>query len=94
MHTVDAQNLVWVKSPVTWVVIPGWADTIWSIEVMAPDLLSEVFLIDPPDCFPLVLYDLVWDLSNKQATQEGGYLILLIFLGIITLFDSLRKYLK
>ena len=52
--------------------IPDWEETFWSIEVMAPGLVSEGFLIDPLECFPLVLYGLLWDFPNMQATQGGG----------------------
>ena len=57
---VATQNLVRVRSPVTWVMITGWAETIWSIEVMDPVLVSEGFLIDPLECLPLVIHGLLW----------------------------------
>ena len=60
------------RAPVTSVMIPGYAETIWSIEVMDPVLVSEGFLIDPPECLTLVLHGLLWVLSNRQATQGGG----------------------
>ena len=51
--------------------IPGWADTIWSIEVMAPGLVSKGFLIDPPESLPLVLHIHLWDFTNRQDTKWG-----------------------
>ena len=68
-----AQNIAWVRAPVNWGMRPGWEDTIWSIEVMAPGLVSEEFLIDPLDCFPLVLRGQLWDFPNIQATQGGKF---------------------
>ena len=94
MNTVDSHNLGWVRIPVTWGVSPGWAETIWSIELMAPGLVSEVFLIYPPECLPWVLHGLLSDFPNKQATQGRSFLVLLIFLGIIPLFYSMEKDLK
>ena len=61
---------------------------------MASGLVSEVFLIELPKNLPLVIHGLLWDFTNKQATQGGSFLILLILLGIITLLDSLRRDLK
>ena len=83
-----------VRAPVTLGMIPGWADTIFSIEVMSPGLVSEGFLIDSPGCLSLVIHGLLWDFQNRQATQGGGVLIFLRFLGIIPLLDNLRRYLK
>ena len=74
--------------------IYGWEETIWSIEVMSPGLVSQGLLIDPPECLPLVLHGLLWDFPNKQATQWGIFMILLSLLGITPLLDSLRIYLK
>ena len=74
--------------------ILGWADTIWSIEVMAPGLVSKGLLIDPLECFPLVLHGLLWGFPNMQATQRVGDLILLIFLGTYPLLNSLTRDLK
>ena len=79
------QNLAWVRAPVTWGMIPGWSDTDWSTEVMAPGLLSKGFLIDPIECLPLVLYDLLWDFVNMQATQGVSFMIFLSFFGITPL---------
>ena len=62
------QNLGWVKAQVTWGVIPGWVETIWSIEFIALGLVSESFLINPSDNFLLVLHGLLWDFTNIQAT--------------------------
>ena len=73
---------------------PGWADTIWSIEVMTLGLVSEGFLIDPLEHLPLVLHGLLWYFPNMQATQGGSFLILMSFLGIIPLLDSLRRDFK
>ena len=61
---MDAHNLAWVKAPVTWVMSPGWAETIWSIEVMAPGLVSEGFLIDPLEFLTLILHGLLWEFTN------------------------------
>ena len=80
--------------PVNSGMIPGWEDIIWSIEAMAPGMISEGFLIDPLECLPLVLHGLLWDFPNIQATQVGSFLILLIFLGIIPLLDILMRDLK
>ena len=53
--------------------ILGWKYTIWSIEVMAPGLVSEGLLIDLPECLTLVLHGLLWYFPNNQAAQgEGG----------------------
>ena len=84
MNTVAAYNIKWGRSTVTWVMHPGWAETIWSIEVMAPGLVSNIFLIDTLECFHLVLHDLLWDLTNMKARGEfldiaelpGCYLLL------------------
>ena len=73
---------------------PGWADTIWSIEVMALGLVSESSLIDTLECLPLVLHCLLWDFTNIKATSGVSFLILLRFLGIILLLDSLTRDLK
>ena len=89
-----AQNLVWVRYPVTWGMRPCWEETIWSIETMDLGLVTEGLLIDPPESFHLVLYGLFWDFPNKQATHGESFLIFLSFLGIIHLLDSLRRYLK
>ena len=51
---------------------PGWEETIWSIKFMALGLVSEGFLIDPPECLPLSLHGLLWEFSNSQATQGGS----------------------
>ena len=61
---------------------------------MDPGLVSEGFLIDPPEHLPLVLNGLLWEFPNKHATQGGSFLIFLSFLGIIPLLDSLRRDLK
>ena len=74
---------MWVGAPVTGGVIPGWEETICLIEVMEPGLVSNVFLIDPPEILSLVLHGLLWDFPNKQVIQGGIFLIFLIFLGII-----------
>ena len=73
---------------------PGWEEIIWSIEVMSPGLVSEIFLIDLLDCFSLVIHGLLWDFPSIQATHEGSLLVLMRFLGIIYLLNSLRRYLK
>ena len=91
---VDAQNIAWVRAPVTWGMIPDWEETIWSIKVMAPVMVYGGFLIDPPECLPLVLHGPLWDFPNKKATQGGSILIFLSFLGIISLLESLGKYFK
>ena len=85
---------MWVQGPVTWGVIPGWAETIWSIEDMALIMVYEGFLIETLECLPLVLRGLLWDFPNKQVTKEGSFLILLSFLGITPLLDSLSRDLK
>ena len=74
--------------------IPGWTETIWSIEVMASGLVSEAFLVNLLECLPLVLHRLLWEFPNLQATQGGSFLISLSFHGIIPLLDSLMRYLK
>ena len=74
--------------------IPGWEYTTLAIEFMSPGLVAEGFLIDPPECFPLFLHGLLWEFPNMQATQGDIFLTLLIFLGIISLLDSLRRDLK
>ena len=61
---------------------------------MDPGLVSEGFLIDTLECLPLVLHGLLWYFPNNQATKGGGVMILLIFLGIITLLDSTTMDLK
>ena len=78
MNKVDEHNIAWVRAPVTWGMIPGWVDTIWSIEAMALDLVSEGFLIDPPECLLLILHGILWDFPNMQGTQVEIFLILLI----------------
>ena len=65
-----------------------------STEIMCPGLVSEGILIDPLECLSLVLHGLLWDFSNMQDTQEGSFLILIIFLGIIPILDSLKRDLK
>ena len=84
---------MWVRYPVTWVMIPGWAETIWSIEVMSLGLVYEGYQINLPEHFPLVLHGLLWYFPNIQATQGGSFLALLIFFGITPLLDNLRIYL-
>ena len=83
-----------VRAPVTLGMIPGWADTIFSIEVMSPGLVSEGFLIDSPGCLSLVIHGLLWEFQNRQVTKEGRVITFLIFLGIITLLDNMRRDLK
>ena len=61
---------------------------------MALGLVSEVFLIYPPECLTLVLHGILWDFTNKKATQGGTFMILLIFLDIITLFYILMMNFK
>ena len=58
MNTVAAQNLAWVRAPVTLGMSPVWADTIWSMEVMSPGLVFEGFLIDPLEYLTLILHGL------------------------------------
>ena len=87
-------NLVWVITPVTWVMIPGLEDIIWSIEFMSLGMVSKVFLIDPPERLPLVLHGLLWDLTNSQVSQGRIFLTMMSFLGIIPLLDNLMRYLK
>ena len=89
-----AQNLACVIALVTWGMRSSWAETIWSINVLAPGLVSEVFLINPPERLPLILHGLLWDFSNSQATLGGSFPTLWILLGIIPFFDHLRGYLK
>ena len=86
---VAAQNFVLVRTPVTFSMSPGWSDTIMSIEFMDPGLVSEGFLIDLLECLPLVIYGLLWDFPDIQATQGPIFVTPLIFLDIIPLFDSL-----
>ena len=86
---VDSQNPACIRSSFTWGMVPGWVDTIWSIDVVAPGLFSKVFLIDLIEYLPLVLHGLFCYFPNMQATQGGIFLILLIFLGIIPLLDIL-----
>ena len=79
----------------TWGVIPGWAETIWSIEVMALGLVSKGFLIDPPDCLPWYYMASCGTFQKKTGDTRGvGYLILLNLPGIIYLLDILMRYLK
>ena len=60
---------------------------------MAPVLVSEGFLIGPPECLPLSLHGLLWELPNRQGTQGGG-LTLLILLVINPIWDILKRGLK
>ena len=95
MNTVAAHNIAWGRTPFNGRMIPGWADTIWSIEVMAMGQVSKGFLIDPPECLPLVLHGLLWYFPNKQVTGGGsGGLILLSFIDNTPFLDSLRRDLK
>ena len=89
-----AQNLAWVRAPVTWGMIPGWVETLWSIEVMDPGLVSEGFLIDPLECLPLIPHGLMWDFTNMQTGQGENFLILLSFLGITPLLYIMKRDLK
>ena len=74
--------------------IPGCTDTIWSIGVIDPGLVSEGFPIDSPENFTLVLHVLLWYFSNIQAKKGESFLIFLIFLGIIPILDITRRDLK
>ena len=38
---------------------------------MEPGLVYEGFLIEPPECLPLVIHGIMWDFPNIQATKEG-----------------------
>ena len=67
-----AQNLAWNRAPVYFGMITSWEETIWSIKFMAPVLVSEGFLIGPPECLPLSLHGLLWESPNRQGTQGGG----------------------
>ena len=58
---------------------------------MAPGLVSEGFLIDPPECFPLFLHGLLWGLPNRQETKGGGVLTLMSFLGTTPILNNLRR---
>ena len=69
---MDAQNLAWVRATVTRGIRPGWSDTIRSIEVMAPGMVSEGFLVDPPEILPLILHGLLSYLPDIEVTQVGG----------------------
>ena len=91
---MSAHNLAWFISPVTWGMMPVWTETIWSIEVMDLGLVSEGLLVDPPECLPLVLYGFLWDFPNKKATHMASFMILMSFIGIIALLDSLTRDLK
>ena len=68
---MDSRNLTCVKSPVAWLMIPGLAYIIWSIKFMAPGLVSDGFLVDPPECLSLVLHGILWYFPKMQATQGG-----------------------
>ena len=70
-----------------------WEDIICSIKVKALRLVFEGFLIDPPECFTLVIHDLLWDFPNIQVTQggRGGVPTLLILLVVIPLFDNMIR---
>ena len=59
-------------------------------------LVSEGFLNDSPERFPLVMHGLSCDLPNRQEHKggEGGGLTVLSFLGIIPLLDILSRDLK
>ena len=61
---------------------------------MASGLVYEGLLIDPPENLPLVLYGILWDFPNKHVTQGDIFLILMIFLGITPLLDSLGRDFK
>ena len=61
------------------------------MEVMAPGMVSEGLLMDPPERLPLVLHGLWWDFPNMHATQGGNLFTLLCFLVIIPLLESLRR---
>ena len=89
-----AHNLAWFRSPVASEIIPDWAETVCSIEFIALGLVSESFLIDPPECLTLVIHGLLWDFPNIQATQGGSYMVFMSFLVIIPLLGSLRGYLR
>ena len=91
---------MWFRSLVTWGVSPVWEETIWSIEFMAPVLVSDGFLVDPHECLPGLSFSLWYSMGyfgNLQICRlhkVGGVMILLIFLGIIPLFGSMRRDLK
>ena len=89
-----SQNLTSVRSPVTLEMIPGWKETICSIEVIAPGLVSEGFLIEPPENLPLVFHGILWGFPSRQGTQGGSFLILPRLMVIIHLLDSLRRHFK
>ena len=55
----------------TWGVIPGWEDIICSDGFMIPGLLSEGLLVDPPVLLTFLPHDILWHLSNSEATQGG-----------------------
>ena len=61
------------------------------MEFMDPGLVSEVFLMDPPERLPLVFHGLLWDFPNREATHRGNFLTSLIFLGIIPFLEILRR---
>ena len=94
MNTVATQNIAWVRAPVNCGMSSGWAETIWSIEVIALGLVSEGFLIDQLEFLPLVFHGLLWDFPNMQATLWRSFLILLSFLGSIPLLDSMMRGMK
>ena len=60
----------------------------------APCMVSESLLVDITGCLPLVLRDLLWYLSNRQETHWGEVLTFMVFLGVITILDHVRQYLK
>ena len=91
---MDDQNLMWVRTPVTLGMRTGLAETVWSIAVMDPGLVSEGFLIYPTNSLFFPLYILLWEFPSNQATQGGISLILPRFLCIIILLYSLMRYLK
>ena len=94
MNTVATQNIAWVRAPVNCGMSSGWAETIWSIEVIALGLVSEGFLIDQLEFLPLVFHGLLWEFPNMQATLWRSFLILLSFLGSIPLLDSTMRDMK
>ena len=55
--------------PVTWETIPYLVDTICFIEVVAPGLVLEGFMMDLAKSLTLVLHGFLWDFPNMQTTQ-------------------------
>ena len=69
---LDPQNLPTVILTKAWGIKPAWAYTSWSVEILAPFLLSSFCRILPP-IFTFFLHPFICALPNKKDACRSSY---------------------